>query len=114
MSVVNENALNDWLRAPWCYPNPMRFHVYRVEEAPVPLWVAWPHAHQRYGPEAEWALQQSESRWFGKRVIALPKHAALASTWREAMDYVHGCGPPTPLEDVYPEYCGLRGWVGKR
>lgn len=94
-------ALADYERAPSTHPFPSRFHVMRTRDTPVQLWLAYPTS----GLAPYWPLQQIPG--LGRREVTLPKYTRLAATWREAMDYVTTGKQPTPIEQIYPEYCGL-------
>lgn len=109
------NALNDWMRAPWMYPNVLRFRIWRMSPIDgVELWVAAPYA-RRGMPKVQQTLDNQPYHMLpgtGRRQIEMPQFAILAATWREAIECATKGKQPRPLELVYPEYCGLKSEIG--
>lgn len=98
--------LENYRRAPWCHPFPLRFHVGNLNKLPIDfadgprIWAALPITTNAL----EWRTVT-----YGRRSIELPEYAELAATWREAMDYATTGIPPRQIHHVYPEWCGIEG-----
>lgn len=103
-TLKRSTPLDNYRRAPWAHPCPLRFHVGNLNKLPIAfadgprIWAALPIT----ADALEW-----RTRTYGRRTIELPECAELAATWREAMDYATTGIPPRPLEYVYPDWCGL-------
>lgn len=95
-------TLDDYLRAPWMHDRfPLRMRVTQVTTSGPRLWVAMP-IHRGVDRPPIWS-----TRRLGRREVDLPILAVIAATWREAMDFALTGASPTPVEDVYPHWCGV-------